>query len=75
LRDIAGAVLPISTRSVFRNRWWTLAWAAGIVWTALEVAGSPDAQPASANGSAQASAAAADDQARQAAAIVSAALH
>lgn len=42
-------MLPIPTRSVFRNRWWSLAWAAGICWTAIDVAGGFKAKdPASA---------------------------
>jgi hypothetical protein len=29
----------VSTRLALRNRWWTLAWAAGILWTAVSFAG------------------------------------
>jgi hypothetical protein len=33
-------MLPIGTKSVFKNRWWALLWAAGIIWFAYDVAGS-----------------------------------
>jgi hypothetical protein len=31
-------MLPIPTRRIFRNRWWTLAWSIGIVWAAVQFA-------------------------------------
>ena len=31
-------ILP-PTRFIFRNRWWALAWAAGICWMAYDFAG------------------------------------
>jgi hypothetical protein len=30
----------MGTRSVFKNRWWALIWAAGIIWFAYDFAGS-----------------------------------
>ena len=33
-------MLPIRTRSIFRSRWIALLWAGGIIWTAVEFAGS-----------------------------------
>lgn len=58
-------MVPI--RSALRNRWWTLAWAAGILWTAVSFAGSEgkslvDAANTQDNNAAQASALLAEDQ-------------
>ena len=37
-------MIPMKTSTIFRNRWWALLWAAGILWFAWDVAGSqPDA--------------------------------
>jgi hypothetical protein len=33
-------LFPFRTRSIFRSRWIALLWAAGIVWMAVDVAGS-----------------------------------
>ena len=30
----------MKTSTIFRNRWWALLWAAGILWFAWDVAGS-----------------------------------
>jgi hypothetical protein len=30
---------PFRMRTIFKNRWWTLAWAALILWTAYDFAG------------------------------------
>ncbi len=32
-------MLPIRTSWIFRSRWIALAWAAGVIWVALQVAG------------------------------------
>ena len=33
-------MIPMKTSTIFRNRWWALLWAAGILWFAWDVAGS-----------------------------------
>jgi hypothetical protein len=43
-------MFPFRHSSIFRSRWIALFWAAGIVWTAVDFAGSPDEDQA--NGSA-----------------------
>lgn len=35
-------MFPFRTSSIFRNRWIALLWAAGICWTAIDLAGSAD---------------------------------
>lgn len=35
-------MIPVKTSSVFKNRWFALAWAAGILWFAYDVAGGGD---------------------------------
>jgi hypothetical protein len=34
-------MIPMRTSSIFKSRWMALLWAAGIIWFALDVAGSP----------------------------------
>ena len=34
-------MIPMRTSTIFKNRWWALLWAAGILWFALDVAGEP----------------------------------
>jgi hypothetical protein len=34
-------MFPFRTSSIFRSRWMALLWAGGILWTAIDVAGSP----------------------------------
>lgn len=47
---IVAAMLPISTRRIFRSRWWALAWAAGVCWTAVDIAdGNSGPAPSDAN--------------------------
>ena len=29
------------SRTIFKNRWWAVLWAIGIIWFALDVAGGP----------------------------------
>jgi len=41
-------MIPMKTSSVFKNRWWALLWAAGILWFAYDVA---ESQPQPANAS------------------------
>lgn len=54
-------MLPIKTRSIFKNRWIALLWAGGIVWSAAEfVQGQPHPAPA-ANGTDAGNAASAAD--------------
>jgi hypothetical protein len=35
-------MLPIKTSSIFKSRWMALLWAAGIMWTAYDFAGTKD---------------------------------
>lgn len=35
----AVAMLPMKNSTIFKSRWFALLWAAGIIWTALDVAG------------------------------------
>jgi hypothetical protein len=32
-------MLPIKFRTIFKNRWWALLWAGGILWGAADFAG------------------------------------
>lgn len=38
-------MIPMRTKTIFKNRWMTLLWAAGIIWFAYDFAGSQP-QPA-----------------------------
>jgi hypothetical protein len=40
-------MLPVKHSNIFRNRWWALLWAAGILWFAYDYAGSAPATDAS----------------------------
>jgi hypothetical protein len=40
-------MVPMKFSTIFRNRWFALVWAAGVIWLALDVA-APD-QPADGN--------------------------
>ena len=42
-------MLPIRHKTIFKNRWWALAWAGGIVWSAVEFTGSQPHSMAEAN--------------------------
>jgi len=42
-------MLPIRTSSIFRSRWMALLWAGGIIWSAVEFAGSQPSDQAAAN--------------------------
>lgn len=33
-------MLPMRTSSIFKSRWMALLWSAGIIWMAIDVAGS-----------------------------------
>jgi hypothetical protein len=33
-------MIPMRTSTIFKNRWWALLWAAGIIWFAYDFAGS-----------------------------------
>ena len=33
-------MIPMRTSTIFKNRWWALRWAAGIIWFAYDFAGS-----------------------------------
>lgn len=35
-------MIPMRTSSIFKSRWMALLWSAGIIWFAVEVAGSGD---------------------------------
>ena len=32
-------MIPMRHSTIFKNRWWAVLWAAGILWFALDVAG------------------------------------
>ena len=34
-------MIPMRNRTIFKNRWWAVLWAIGIIWFALDVAGGP----------------------------------
>jgi len=36
-------MIPMRMSSIFKSRWMALLWAAGVIWFALDVAGSSDA--------------------------------
>ncbi len=60
-------MIPMKHSTIFKNRWFALLWAAGIIWFALQVAGPPDG-PGDGNGAATTDATGAPveaDQARQ----------
>lgn len=38
-------MIPMRTSTIFKSRWMALIWAAGIIWFAMDVAGSPKAAP------------------------------
>jgi hypothetical protein len=42
-------MLPIRHKTIFKNRWWALLWAGGIVWSAVEFAGGQPHSTAEAN--------------------------
>jgi hypothetical protein len=42
-------MLPIRTSSIFRSRWMALLWAGGIIWSAVEFAGSQPGDHATTN--------------------------
>lgn len=42
-------MLPMRFSTIFRNRWWAVLWAAGMIWFAVDMAGTPEA-PADGNG-------------------------
>ena len=52
--------MPFS--KLFRSRWSALLWSAGILWTAVDIAGAPSPEPAGNAASAADLAAAANDQ-------------
>lgn len=33
-------MIPMRTSTIFKNRWWAVLWAAGIIWLAYDVADS-----------------------------------
>jgi hypothetical protein len=35
-----GTMIPMKPSNIFKNRWWALLWAAGIIWFAYDFAGS-----------------------------------
>jgi hypothetical protein len=53
-------MLPIRHKTIFKNRWWALLWAGGILWGAADFAGGQSHSSASSD---QANADAADVQA------------
>ncbi len=45
-------MLPISGKKIFSHRWWALLFAAGVCWTAIDVAGTSDDHAVDTNASA-----------------------
>lgn len=46
-------MLPIRNKTIFKSRWWALAWAGGILWSAVDFAGGQTpARPAAGNAAA-----------------------
>jgi hypothetical protein len=37
---MTAGMIPMRTSTIFKNRWWALIWAAGIIWFAYDFAGS-----------------------------------
>jgi hypothetical protein len=33
-------MIPMRTSTIFKNRWWAVLWAAGIIWFAYDIAAS-----------------------------------
>ena len=60
-------MIPMRHSTIFKNRWWAVLWAAGILYFALDVAGGSDeaAQSNTVTAPDAAGAAMPDDQARQ----------
>jgi hypothetical protein len=50
-------MIPMRTSTIFKNRWWALIWAAGIIWFAYDFAASAPQDDNSAAESNQADAA------------------
>ena len=50
-------MLPVSGKKIFSSRWWALVFAAGICWTAVDIAGDAPKNDQEANDSAADSAA------------------
>jgi len=40
-------MIPMRTSSIFKSRWMALLWAAGMIWLAVDVAGSSASTPSS----------------------------
>jgi hypothetical protein len=38
-RGMVRAMIPMRTSSIFKSRWMALLWSAGIIWFAVDVAG------------------------------------
>ena len=36
-------MIPMRTSTIFKNRWWAVLWAAGVLWFAYDVAGGAQA--------------------------------
>jgi hypothetical protein len=48
-------MIPMRTSTVFKSRWMALLWAAGIVWFAIDYAGSADSSAPAPSNNAEAS--------------------
>jgi hypothetical protein len=56
-------MFPMRMSTVFKNRWWALIWAAGIIWFAYDFAGAqPQDQAANNSAATDATSAPASDQ-------------
>ena len=64
-------MIPMRTSTIFKNRWWALIWAAGIIWFAYDFAGSAPQGDANSNATADgAGAPASSDNTNKAAEIL-----
>ena len=62
-------MFPMRFSTIFKNRWWALIWAAGIIWFAYDFAGAAP-QAETTNNAADASAAESGDDANKVAQVL-----
>jgi hypothetical protein len=56
-------MIPMRTSTIFKSRWWALIWAAGIIWLAVDVAGTGKSTASASNNQSSNTVADADGQA------------
>lgn len=55
-------MIPMRTSTIFKSRWWALIWAAGIIWLAVDVAGSGQSAASTSNNQASSASSDSDGQ-------------